>query len=212
MYALLSAAARAPASAMSQSKVTASALEANLARFQLAVSYKHMIQNAKNPHSAPYRKAKSQLALNDPIRHFKTFVLGKKPKNPYVYIKYDESLCEPVKDNLNELEHNYFLHCFACSAYANPDNESEGKAMREYLNKDKLGLKEIPVNDTKCWKMKAVASTDPRLAKSAAAASSKKTSKKGRKKGEKDAKAVFAIACCAVCLPKPSVAPSSVAK
>ena len=126
-----------------------SSLQAILSSLDLSVSWSRMNQNVKNPHSAPFRKASMKVALNDPIKGHKTYVLGIKPKKDHTYIQYDKSVRALVKDNLDELEYNYFIHTFAMSSYARAA-EGVAKRMKRYFEKDKLGLKDIPTTDMVC--------------------------------------------------------------
>ena len=179
----------------SPAMITTAYQQAKMSALDLDVSYKRMRQNAKNPHSAPFRKANDRVNTNDPISNFKTFVHGKKPTDDYVYIKLDESSRSLVSDNLEELEVNYYKHTFAASSH--DISEARGNRMLCYFNLDKLGLDKVTTSDTNCWKMvtvtsdtpmstaKTTKSTPPSKPASPAGKPRKKLSKKARKKRKK---------------------------
>ena len=141
------------------SMITAAVSKAKMAGLQMNVTYSRMRQNALNPHSAPFRKANERVSLGDPIKNFKTWVLGQEPKDDPVYIKLDESLRALVDDNLTEFEHNYIAHTFVASSYIDA-KDGEKKRMYNYFHGDTLGLKDVKTTDYNCWKVVTIASAD----------------------------------------------------
>ena len=146
-----------------------------------------MRQNSQHPHSAPYRRTVSKVALDDAIKNMSVFPVGKKPTGEYIFITLDVSLRALVKDNMEEFENNFFKHTFGHSSYLDA-TEGLHERMREYFTNDKLGLKRIPYTDGNCWKVVTVP-VDPRLV--AATAKKAKKAKKGKKgkKGKRGKKA-----------------------
>ena len=140
----------------SNSNVVAAKLEA----LGMGVTYTRMRQNSQHPHSAPYRRTVSKVAMDDAIKNMSVFPVGKKPKGDPVFIKLDVSLRALVKDNMEELEDNFFKHTFGHSSYLDAA-EGTQQRMREYFMADKLGLEEIPFTDGNCWKV-ATVPVDPR--------------------------------------------------
>ena len=121
-------------------------ISAKLEAKGLGINYTRMRQNRKNPHSAPFRRTTSKVALGDPIDGMSMFPVGKTPSGDHVFIKMDSALRALVVDNLKEFEDNYYKHTIGLSTYLSA-GEGEFERMQRYFDVDRLGLNVIQVTD-----------------------------------------------------------------
>ena len=111
--------------------------EGALATGSMDYSFERLKEHPKYPYSASLRASRKREKLDDTLSMHKTWPGGKKPKNVSdedVKIirrdpksKYGVSNRSKAEYDLEEFEHNMFVHTFRQSSY---ETESEGKKER----------------------------------------------------------------------------------
>ena len=181
----------------------------------LELSFKSMREHSNDPFSASVRRSSRHNKLEDPLSMFKTWPLGEFPKGvPRAGLKFIRRNTESkhgtsnrsrVEYDLQEYEHNMWVHTFKNSSYYSAAEGDKDRMMR-YFHKDKLGLISIGTEDSHCWKVQYVSAPASAPGASSALASVQtdtsgkrtpknkkskkgkkhKKSKKGKKKQKKD--------------------------
>ncbi len=117
------------------------------------MTYKSLLENTQNPHSAPIRDRSQRDTRRDPLADYSTWPMGEKTRDP-IFIRKHKTTRNAVELCLAEFKYNYVVHVFEEVRYEiSPDKQD---CLEKLMLDDPLGLKPIPKTNTDCWTVRRI--------------------------------------------------------